>query len=166
MPTILQKTRLHLTPKIVVIRAISAAVARRALFWVSMIACVALVLLLAGIWALAQFESGWWWLLLIVYIPAVIVCLIVFIVTRILIQQLYSVRLSHEQKELTKQFTNKLQRLLESRGIGWWWFTILCVRDLILYRELRTFKDLLHDATGLKEDFTALEKALAKDQAL
>lgn len=150
-----------MTPKLVVLRAISAAVAWRALFWVSIIAGVALAILLAGIWSLAQFVSGWWWLLLILYIPAVIVCLIVFIVTRILIRQLYRVRLSPEQKQLTKQFTDKLQHLLETRGMGWWWFTVLCVRDLVLYRELRTLKDILRDATGLKVDFAALEKALS-----
>ena len=161
MPTILQKTRLRMTPKLIVLRAISAAVARRALFWVSIVAGIALALLLAGIWALAQFVSDWWWLLLVVYIPIFFICLFIFIIARILIRQLYRVRLNNDQKELTRQFTDKLQHLLESRGLGWWWFTVLCVRDLIVYRELRTLKDLIRDATGLKEDFAALERALS-----
>lgn len=34
------------------------------------------------------------------------------------------------------------------------------MRDLVWYRELRTLKNMLHDTTSLKNDFTHLEQEL------
>ena len=146
--------------KIDVIRAISATVGRRALLFVTTIADIVLLLLLAGIWALAYFVSGWWWLLLIVYIPLTIVCLAIYFLARTLINQLYSKKISPEQKQLLNNFTDKIQRLLEARGIGWPWFAMLNIKDIIFHRDLRTTKNLISDTSGLKKDFAELEKKL------
>lgn len=146
--------------KITTIRAIGANVGSRALFSIAIFADIVLLLLLAGIWALAHFVSGWWWLLLVIYIPLATVCLVIYLIARTLINQLYPKQIPTEQKQLLNEFTDKIQRVLEARGMGWPWFAVLNVKDIIFHRELRTTKELIGDTASLKKDFTELEKKL------
>ena len=147
-------------PKINVLRAVTASVAWRALLIATIIVGVALALLFSAIWALAYFTGEWWWLLLIVYVPLLLGAVAIFTTGRFLIQKLYSQQLSREQKVLLNNFTDKIQRLLETRGIGWPLFALLNVKDIVFHRELRTTKNLVSDTTGLKRDFAELEKKL------
>ncbi|MGE5298483.1 MAG: hypothetical protein ACM3KF_00390 [Acidobacteriota bacterium] len=148
-------------PKINVLRALSAVVAQRAIFLFLVVDSVILTLILIGIWALAHFLSAWWWLLLIIFIPLLVASLIIYIIASFITTKLYPAKLSRKQKQQLNDFTGKILRLLETRGMGWWWFAALCMRDLLFYRELRTLKDILNDATSLKHDFTALEQELS-----
>ena len=147
-------------PKINVLRAVTASVAWRALLIATIIVGVALALLFSAIWALAYFASEWWWLLLIVYVPLLLGAVAIFTAGRLLIKKLYSQQLSREQKVLLNNFTDKIQRLLETRGIGWPLFALLIVKDIVFHRELRTTKNLVSDTTGLKRDFAELEEKL------
>lgn len=147
--------------KIQVIRALSAVIARRAIRFFFIIDSVILTLSLIGIWALTHFFSAWWWLLLMIYIPLLIASAIVYIIARLIAWRLYPAPLSPEQSQRLRDFTDKIIRLLETRGMNWWWFAALCVRDLLFYRELRTLKELLANVTSLKRDFEALEQELA-----
>lgn len=147
-------------PKINVLRAVTASVAWRALLIATIIVGVALALLFSAIWALAYFTSEWWWLLLIVYVPLLLGAVAIFTTGRFLIKKLYSQQLSREQKVLLNNFTDKIQRLLETRGIGWPLFALLNVKDIVFHRELRTTKNLVSDTTGLKRDFAELEEKL------
>lgn len=147
-------------PKINVLRAVTASVAWRALLIATIIVGVALALLFSAIWALAYFASEWWWLLLIVYVPLLLGAIAIFTTGRFLIKKLYSQQLSREQKVLLNNFTDKIQRLLETRGIGWPLFALLNVKDIVFHRELRTTKNLVSDTTGLKRDFAELEEKL------
>ena len=147
-------------PKINVLRAVTASVAWRALLIATIIVGVALALLFSAIWALAYFTSEWWWLLLIVYVPLLLGAVAIFTTGRFLIKKLYSQQLSREQKVLLNNFTDKIQRLLETRGIGWPLFVLLNVKDIVFHRELRTTKNLVSDTTGLKRDFAELEEKL------
>lgn len=147
-------------PKINVLRAVTATVARRALLIAAIIVGVALALLFSAIWALAYFVSTWWWLLLAVYVPLLLGAVAIFATGRFLVKKLHSQQLSREQKALLNNFTDKIQRLLETRGIGWPLFALLNVKDIIFHRELRTTKNLVSDTTGLKRDFAELETKL------
>lgn len=147
-------------PKINVLRALSAVVAQRAIFLLLVIDSVILTLMLIGIWALAHFLSAWWWLLLIIFIPLFVASALIYLIARFIASRLYPGPLTRQQRQKLQDFTGKILRLLETRGMGWWVFAALCVRDLLLYRELRTLKDLLADATSLKSDFTNLEHDL------
>ncbi len=147
-------------PKIQVLRALSAVMARRAITLFFVIDNVILTLSLIGIWALAHFLSTWWWLLLVIYIPLFIASVLIYLIARFIASRLYPTPLSRTQKQQLQAFTDKILRLLETRGMNWWWFAALCIRDLFFYRELRTLKDILSDATSLKRDFTALEHDL------
>lgn len=146
--------------KIQVLRALSAVIARRAISFFFIIDSVILTLSLIGIWALAHFLSAWWWLLLIIYVPLLIASALIYLIARFITSQLYPTPLSRTQKQQLQAFTDKILRLLETRGMNWWWFAALCVRDLLFYRELRTLKELLADAVSLKADLAALEREL------
>lgn len=150
----------RIQPKITVLRAISSVVARRALFAITIVAAIVFAVLLAIIVALAYFFSSWWWLLLVIYIPLLLIVAIVLLVAYFIASKLYSPRLTLDQKRHIQEFTDKLLRLIETRGLGWWWFAALCVRDLLFYRELRTLKGIISDATSLKNDFASLEREL------
>ncbi len=147
-------------PKINVLRAVTATVARRALLIAAIIVGVALALLFSAIWALAYFVSTWWWLLLAVYVPLLLGAVAILATGRFLIKKLHSQQFSREQKVLLNNFTDKIQRLLETRGMGWPVFALLNVKDLILHRDLRTTKELLADTTSLKRDLAELEEKL------
>ncbi len=144
--------------KVDVIRALTATVARRALLIISILGTVIAILLLLGIWALAHYLSTWWWLLLFIYIPWLLIALIVLGIAKLITQRIYPQPLSAQQKQLLKSFADKVQRLLESRGMGWWIFAFLCFKDLLFYRDLRTLKELIADTTSLKRDFDELER--------
>ncbi len=145
--------------KIDVIRALTATVARRAIRIITIVGAIIAVLLLIGIWALAYFFSPWWWLLLFIYIPWLIIALIVLGVARFIARKIYPQALSDRQKRLLKEFADKIQHLLESRGMGWWVFAFLCFKDLLFYRDLRTLKELITDTVSLQQDFTELERS-------
>lgn len=146
--------------KINVLRAVLARVARRALNLASGIAGAAFALLLAGTWALAHFFSAWWWLLLVLYVPLCVIGLIVILIGRFLTRRLAPPGLSRAHYEQLDAFVDKIQRLLETRGIGWPVFAAMNVKDLLLYRELRTTKALIADTSSLKRDFLELEETL------
>jgi len=147
-------------PKIDVMRAVMHIVATRVIWLGGIIALIIAIIVLAIIWALAYFVSGWWWLLLIMYVPLVLITLGVFLLARFVAHRLYPRPLNREQKKLLGNFVDKIQRLIETRGMGWWLFALLNFKDLLFHRDLRTTKELIHDTTSLKRDFAELEKKL------
>ena len=146
--------------KIDVLRALSSVIAKRAIFFFLIIDSVFLTLSFIGICLLVYFFSPWWWLLLIIFIPLFIASGIIYLLARFVASRLYPAPLSREQRQHLQEFTDKILRLLETKGMGWWWFAVLCVRDLLLYRELRTLKEILSDTTSLKQDFLNLEREI------
>lgn len=146
--------------KIDVLRAVSATVGGRALLLVAIILDVVFISLFLVIWALAHFVSGWWWLGLIIYIPLLLSYISSYFICRSIIKHLYPENISGEKKQLVNDFTDKIQRVLEARGMSWPWFAVLNIKDIIFHRELRTTKELINDTTSLKKDFEELEKKL------
>ena len=149
-----------LRPKVRVLRALSAHIAKKAIRLFTLIDGVLLILLFAGIWVLANFLNEWWWLLLIIYIPLIIASTIIYMTASLITTALYRERLSRFQHQQLDAFSDKVIKLLELRGMNWWWFAALCIHDLLRYRNLRTLSELLDTATSLKEDFTKLEESI------
>lgn len=147
-------------PKIDVLRAVSSTVAKRALRLATILVVGAATIILGIIRALAYFVSDWWWLLLIVYVPLAVICTLLITSLRFFVARIYRKQLTKKQQAELNGFTDKIQRLLEARGIGWPLFAILNVKDIIFHRELRTTKNLVSDTTSLKRDFEELEKKL------
>lgn len=146
--------------KINVLRALSKVVAAKAVTFFLIIDSVILTLMFISICLLVYFFSPWWWLLLIIYIPLFIISAVVYLLARLITHGLYPAALTRDQRQHLGDFTDKILRLLETRGMGWWVFAALCIRDLLLYRELRTLKGLLQDTVSLKSDFQTLEQEL------
>ncbi len=146
--------------KIDVLRALSKVVAKKAMLFFLIIDSVILTLMFISICLFVYFFSPWWWLLLIIYVPLFILSALIYLIARLIAHSLYPASLTRDQSEHLNDFTDKILRLLETRGMGWWVFAALCVRDLLFYRELRTLKGLLTDAASLKSDFTTLENEL------
>ena len=146
--------------KINVLSALSSVIAKRAIFFFLIIDSLFLTLSFIGICLLFYFFSPWWWQLLIIFIPLFIASGIIYLLARFVASRLYPAPLSREQRQHLQGFTDKILRLLETKGMGWWWFAVLCVRDLLLYRELRTLKEILSDTTSLKQDFLNLERKI------
>ena len=147
--------------KIDVLRALSKVVAKKAMLFFLIIDSVFLTLSFIGICLLVYFFSPWWWLLLIIFIPLFIASGIIYLLVRFVASRIYPAPLSREQRQHLQEFTDKILRLLETKGMGWWWFAALCVRDLLLYRELRTLKNIIGDAHSLRDSFKQLEEELA-----
>ncbi len=140
-------------------RAVLSFLARRALLFGTILALVIFALIFIGCWALAYYVSPWWWLLLVAYIPILLTFITIRLIVGFLLNKLYPVKsLSKTQRKSVGNFADKLQRLAETRGIGWPMFAFLCFKDLLFYRDLRTARNTLEDGTSLKRDFEELEK--------
>lgn len=147
--------------KIMVFRALSFMVMKRILGMVTIVGLVFFGVAFLLTWLLAATVSQWWWLLLIVWVPLFIIALCVRLVVGYLaVKVLYKAPITNEQKTVLNAFVDKLQKLLEVRGLGWPAFALLNIKDLVLYRELRSTKELITDTKSLKQDFVALEEKL------
>ena len=146
--------------KVHTLRALTHIVAQRSLKTAAVILAVSLLATLAITWVLAYFLSAWWWLLLLVIIPLALIGSLLLLFALFLAIQIYPYQLLPAQKQLLDDFVDKIQKLIESAGMSWQWFTLLCVKDLILYRDMRTLKEYATDSAGLKRDFAELEAAI------
>lgn len=147
-------------PKIDVVRAVSARVARRALDAASIVVGVAFVVVLAGTWALAHFFSHWWWLLMVFALPLFLIGAIVMLLGRFATRRLAPSGLAKQHDELIDSFVDKMQALLETRGMNWPPFALASVKDLVVHRDLRGVKALIADTASLRRDFAELEERL------
>jgi uncharacterized membrane protein len=144
--------------KITVARAVSAHIARRIIRLVSVIAAVVLAVLLIITWALAHFFSTWWWLLLIPVFILLVVFLVIRFILSFIVRKIHVGNLNQEQKSALDDFTDKLERLIEARGTPPIFFVLLSVKDLLIYRDIKTLKELVRDSTSLKRDYESMER--------
>lgn len=144
-------------PKIDVLRALSAVIARRALRVAVVLAVVIAVLLFGVIWLLAAQLSTWWWLLLIIYLPLVMIGVGLGLLLRAIITRLQPRGLSHEERSALEQFADKLQRMIELRGLRWPALVMLSIKDMLLHRDLTTIRSIVRDTTSLRQDLRELE---------
>lgn len=146
--------------KVAVLRALMSVIARRVLGFLLIAAGAISLLVFIGIWALGTYVSAWWWLLLVVFIPWLLIATSIFLVVAAIVRRIYPEPMSKPQQKLLLGFADKIQRLLETRGIGWWVFALQCLKDLLFHRDLTTLKGLIADTTSLRRDFETLEQTL------
>ena len=140
-------------------RAVITVLVRRAVQFWTFIAFGLFALIFAICWALATYVSPWWWLLLIAYLPLLAFALLVRVIIGFFLESLFCTRdLSKPQRLAVNAFVDKIQRLLEARGMGLWVFTLLSFKDILFHRDLRTARHTLDDATSFHKDFAELEK--------
>lgn len=144
--------------KITAARALTAHIARRVLKLATIIVLAVFVVLIAIIWVLAHFFSGWWWILLLPVIVLLAVFMLIRMFVRYLILRIHIGHLLPEQKRALDDFTEKLERLIEARGTPPQLFVFICLKDLVLHRDVTTIKQIVRDSTSLKHDFDALDR--------
>lgn len=115
-----------------------------------------LILLIVGL--LAYFFSALWWLVIIPFLLILSVFIVIRLVALQIIQQLYTDRLTREQKIALAAFNEKIESIVEARATPWPVFVLISVKDLVLHRDLTSIKKLLSDSTSLRSDYHALER--------
>jgi hypothetical protein len=78
-------------------RAVLSLLARRVIFFGTVVAIVVFALIFAGCWALAYYVSPWWWILLVAYIPLLLVFIVIRLVVGFFINKLYPVKIIDQQ---------------------------------------------------------------------
>lgn len=147
-----------MSQKALATRAVIGILAQRTVRFIALCAMLLSLFLLVVIYLLAVNISAWWWLLLFILIPWTLVAGLVWLIARVIVKRLLPPSLTPEQASAAKQYGEKLQRLAETRGMGWPMFAFLSFRDILFYRDLRTARNTLDDGMSLKQDFQALEK--------
>jgi hypothetical protein len=139
-------------------RALAAHIARRFVRIATIMALVFMTVLLLLTYALAYFSSPWWWLLLIPISLFVAIVFVVRLSLSFIIRRMYPRQLSPEQSGQLDLFVDKIQSLLEARSTPFPFIVLLCIKDLLLHRDLVTIRSIINDSTGLTHDYRKLEK--------
>ncbi len=144
--------------KLTVARALTARVARRAVFLATVMAAgiFGLIVLIAA--GLAYFFSGWWWVLVLPFAFLLSLFLVARLLIILLIRQIHGNRMTKAQTEALDGFVDKIQQLLEARATPPPIFVAITIKDLVIHRDITTIKKLIADTAGLRRDYDALEK--------
>lgn len=143
--------------KLIVARALTARFARRIVRIVTVAAVIALTALFVGVWLLAHFFSTWWWLLLIPVLLLAGVFLIVRLIAWFILSRIHVGQLTSTQSEALDAFIEKLEQAIEARATPWPIIALICVKDLILHRDLTTVRRIIKETVGLRRDYQHLE---------
>jgi membrane protein implicated in regulation of membrane protease activity len=144
--------------KLIVARAISAHIARRAVRIATMIAVGILFFAFLITAALVYSFSPWWWFLLLPFLLLFGVFMIVRLVARIIISRIHAGRLDKSQREAIDGFVDKILQIVEARATPPWVFVAITVKDIVIHRDITTIKRLVADSAGLRRDYMELEK--------
>jgi uncharacterized membrane protein (UPF0182 family) len=139
-------------------RALTALVARRAIRFATFVAIgtLATITLLAGI--LAYFFSAWWWLLTVPFIIFFVLFLILRIIVLVIVRIIHDTSLTSQQRNALNAFTDKIQAVLEARATPPIFIALVCMKDLLLHRDIVTVKKLIKDTSELRKDYAEIEK--------
>ena len=144
--------------KLIVARALSAYVARRMVFVATIVAVGVFAAVIVACGLLSYFFSAWWWMLALPFALLLALFFIIRLIVAFIIGRIHSEKLSIEQRQALEKFTDKIQRLLEARATPLPIFALITMRDLVLYRDIKTVRELINDTSGLKKDYEALER--------
>jgi len=144
--------------KITVMRALTARFARRFLRLADLLVAVIAIILIAGVWALAYFLSAWWWLLILPVILLLGVYMIVRIIVAVVVTRVHVGQLSKVQRTALDDFIDKVQQALEARATPPPIIAIICIKDIVVHRDLTTVRKIISETAGLRRDYQSLEK--------
>jgi len=139
-------------------RALSAHLARRIVRIATIVVVVVVASLLLIIGALAYFLSSWWWLLLIPLVIVAVALFVIHLVLSFIIRKLYPQQLSAEQSAQLDSFVDKVEGLLEARSTPFPIIVLICIKDLLVHRDLTTVRSIIKDSGSLMSDYRSLEK--------
>jgi ABC-type multidrug transport system fused ATPase/permease subunit len=144
--------------KLTVMRALTARFARRFIRLADLIVGTVAIVLVAGVWALAYFFSAWWWLLILPVLFLLGLYVIVRLIVAVVISQVHVGQLSKEQRTALDDFIDKVQQVLEARATPLPIIALICIKDIVVHRDLKTVRKIISETTGLRRDYQALEK--------
>lgn len=139
-------------------RALTALFARRVIRLATIIASGIILGVIALAWVLAYFFSPWWWLLTVPFVIAFGLFMIVRIVVMVIVRLIHPNDLSKEQVAAMNGFIDKIQTILEARSTPPFLIVLICLKDLLLYRDITTIKNLIKDTAGLRKEYAEIEK--------
>lgn len=139
-------------------RALTARIGLRVIRLATIIVVIVLGVWLAVTIGLVYTFSPWWWLLLTPAVLLLIFFFIVRLIVRFIILRIHGEQLSAEQSMTLDGFVDKIQALLEARATPPWMFAAICIKDLIIHRDITTIKSIINSTTTLKRDYQELEK--------
>jgi len=139
-------------------RALTARFARRFIRLADLIVGTVAIVLVAGVWALAYFFSAWWWLLILPVLFLLGLYVIVRLIVAVVISQFHVGQLSKEQRTALDDFIDKVQQVLEARATPLPIIALICIKDIVVHRDLKTVRKIISETTGLRRDYQALEK--------
>ncbi len=141
-----------------VARALTALIARRVIHIATIITIAVFVIIVILCGVLAYFFSAWWWLLLIPFVGWLVVFLLIRMILVLMIKQIHSERMSKVQRKALNSFIDKLWGLLEARATPIPIIVLICIKDILFYRDITTIKKFIQDSASLKRDYLELEK--------
>lgn len=139
-------------------RALTALIARRVIRIATIITLALLVLIFIACWALAYFFSPWWWLLFVPFVGWLLVFLLIRLLLVFIVRQIHSENMTKQQSKALNSFVDKIWELLEARATPIPIIVLLCLKDILLHRDVVTIKKFIGSSVGLKKDYQNLQK--------
>lgn len=145
-------------PRLTVARALTARIAYRFVRIATIIVVVALALITLATGALVYNFSAWWWLLLLPFVVLFVLFLIVRFIVMLIVRRIHTERMTKQQRKALDEFVDKIQALIEARSIPLPFVIAICLKDVIIHKDITTIKKLIHDTAGLRSEYQKLEK--------
>jgi len=84
--------------------------------------------------------------------------MVVRLLVLLVIRRVHAKHLNKAQREGLDAFVDKLQAIAEARATPWPLIIAICLKDLVLHRDITTIKQLIRDTATLREDYKMLER--------
>lgn len=143
--------------KLTVIRAVSQYYTLRIVRLFIILASILTVLLLSLDGVIAYHFSPWWLLLAIPILSIATVFMLICVFIRYIGLRVYATRLTKQESADIKAFIDKLSSVIEVHHLHPTMVALASIKDLVLYRELRTIKTIIENSKTLSSDYRELE---------
>ncbi len=136
----------------------TARFARRFVRLADILVAVITIILVAGVWALTYFFSAWWWLLVLPLLFLLGLYVIVRLIVAVIISHVHVGQLSKGQRTALDDFIDKVQQAIEARATPLPLIALICIKDIVVHRDLTTVRKIISETAGLRRDYQDLEK--------
>lgn len=76
----------------------------------------------------------------------------------IIIRVIHPNDLTHKQRAAMSEFIDKIQQVIEARSTPVPFIVLVCIKDIVLHRDVVTIKKIIRDTAGLKREYEQIEK--------
>lgn len=144
----------HLTAS----RALTALIARRTIHTATVIAATAACIGIIITLVLVHFFSPWWWLLALSILTLTVVFFIVRNIVLLIIRKIHPADLTKEQQLAMNTFIDNVQTTIDTGSMSTSLIVFICLKDIVLHRDIVTIKKLIQDTAGLKSEYEKIQK--------